>query len=616
MKEISISPLLSEGMVMQRDASFPIWSRERLTVTFLGETFKAHSVEGKWLIILEPLQAGGPYTMDISCEGASVTIRDIYSGDVWLCAGQSNMELQMERLRDDYGEEWEGDFPLIRQFKVPQEWDFSGPRDELSGGRWLVSSKETLSEFSATAWFFARNMYEKHRIPIGLINTAWGGTPIESWMSKEALAGFTGKIAEAEYYADNVRCVKIAKETGAAIQEWETCLKNKDAGLNENWKDEQTDISAWETISLPCDFAEAGLADFCGVIWLAKDFEVDADFASRNAKVWLGTIVDADAVYINGVEIGNTTYRYPPRKYSVPSGILKEGKNRIIIRVTSNNGEGGVTRGKPFRIFTDNESVQLVGSWKYKIAATNHVRPKEFFFQWQPTGDYNAMIAPVLKYWLKGVIWYQGESNAENPYDYAKLFRSMIQDWRGKSVNIYLPFLFVQLPVFESPGENNEQASWAIIREAQAAALFLPYTGMATALELGEWNDMHPLNKKDVGYRLFLAADKLIFKNENTSPGPLLRSFEKRQDKLYLYFDNCGSGLTVNGDEKPYVSLIDGSEQIRLPAEIEEKDVVSIDISSGKNPQKVLYAWAFNPHDRQLFNSEGLPAIPFRIDIL
>jgi sialate O-acetylesterase len=602
-------------MIIQREAAFPIWSKEKLSVTFLGKKYESQAAEGKWLTTIDTAQAGRPFTMDIACSKGSFTVQDIYSGDVWMCAGQSNMELQMDRLRDDFSEEWEsGEFPLIKLFKVPQEWDFTAPREELTGGCWLSPSRETLQEFTGTGWFFAKELYKKYNIPVGLVRTAWGGTPIESWMSAGALKDFPEKIAEGRQYADSAKSAQIVKATTDAITKWETQLKSKDRGLAEKWEKPQTDISNWDEIILPGDFTGAGLEQFCGVIWLAKDFDANACFASKKTLVWLGTITDADTVYINGVETGNTGYRYPPRKYAC-EGLIKQGKNRIAIRVTCNSGDGGVTPDKPFRIFTDNETIELAGTWKYKIGAASPARPIEFFFQRLPIGNYNAMIAPLLKYPLKGVIWYQGESNDSRPDDYARLFSLMIQDWREKCGNKELPFLFVQLPVWKTPSDNNEDSSWAIIREAQAAALSLPATGMAAALELGEWNDLHPLNKKDVGFRLFLAAENTLFKVENSSPGPVLQRIEKRQEKLFLYFNNCAGGLVQKG-EKPHVSVIDKEKYFRLPAEIEGKDVICIDVSSLKEPKKVLYAWADNPRDRQLFNSDGLPMLPFRAKIV
>jgi sialate O-acetylesterase len=584
-----------------------------VSVTFLGKTYNAQAdKDGVWQVMLDPVPAGGPHTMDIESGDEKITISDIYSGDVWLCAGQSNMEMQMERLRDDFPEEWTAkDFPLIRQFKVPQEWDFSGPRETLSGGSWLAPAAETLREFAAVPWFFAKYLCEKRRVPIGLLCTAWGGTPVESWMSADALKGFPKKIAEGKKYADPARREKIDNTTNTAIQEWEINLGHEDIGVAKEWQKPEAGISGWDDITLPGDFAAAGLAQFCGAIWLAKEFTISAEFAVQEAKLWLGTIVDADTVFINGVEIGNTTYRYPPRKYNVPAGLLRKGNNRIVIRVTCASGDGGVTRDKPFRIFTDNEAVEFSGIWKYKIGAAAPVRPAEFFFQRQPMGNYNAMIAPLLKYPLKGVIWYQGESNDRNPDEYTALFQAMIQDWRKKSGHEETPFLFVQLPIFGAPSENEKAAPWAAIREAQKNALSLSHTGMAAGLELGEWNDLHPLNKKDIGRRLFLAAEQTVFGDDNTAPGPLFRSAERRGEKIFLTFDNCGAGLCAH--ETPYISIVAGKIYVRRPATIEAPDTVSVDISGIESPETLLYAWANNPQDRQLYNSDGLPVIPFKV---
>jgi len=529
---------------------------------------------------------------------------------------------------------------------VPQEWDFSGPRQGLSGGRWIRADTDTLVEFSAVGWFFARQLYKKNNHPTGLILAAWGGTPIEAWMSADALAEFPEKIALGKQYADTAFCESLTRENQALIETWNKELNAADSGLAQAWQKPETDISVWDEIQLPGEFDQAesavknGLAGFSGVIWLAREFEVDKSFALQLAagaaetKLWLGTITDADTVYINGVEVGNTTYRYPPRKYTIPANVIRKGKNRVVIRVTCCNGEGGITRGKPFRIFMGSESdsielcpsveannIKLSGTWKYRVGAKTGSRPEEFFIQRQPTGLFNAMIAPLLGYSFRAALWYQGESNDANPNEYAALFTVMISDWRKKYQsakgfqlptvpNSQLPFLFVQLPVFGGPEDNNESASWAIVRDAQLLALSLPMTGMAAALEFGEWNDLHPINKKGVGIRLALAAEKLVFNEQNTAPGPLLRNISHDRNRLLLTFDNCGKGLAA--DETPYLSIIAGGKNFRVPAVIESPERISADISAIWNPEKVLYAWARNPRDRQLFNSDGLPVIPFR----
>jgi len=630
MKNLVFSPIISNGMIMQRDKPFIISFNKKTTVSFIGKKYETIKNGDKWLITLDPVTAGGPYEMEIQSDNHTTVIKDIYYGDVWLCSGQSNMEMQMDRLRDDFGEEWDlsnfNELNLIRQFKVSQECDFTSERDELNQGSWLCASSQNLHEFSAVAWFFAKKLYEKYRVPIGLINTAWGGTPIESWMSIEALSSFPQKIKEGTQYVRAKTREDITNKTAAAIEKWHTELYHNDTGIINEWFKPDTDISSWDEMNLPGNFSDnitQDLKNFCGSIWLTKEFEATSLFASQKTRVWLGTIVDADTVYINGTEIGNTGYRYPPRKY-IPNDLIKQGKNRIVIRVTCVNGEGGVTKDKPFCIFTDTETIELKGSWKYKIGAKTNERPMEFFFQRQPMGNFNAMISPVLKFPLKGVIWYQGESNDPNSHEYEKLFKLMILDWRAKNKDENLPFLFVQLPIWKDPSYNEENASWAIIREAQKNALLLPYTGMACALELGEYNDIHPINKKDIGYRLFLAAEKIVFGCDNSSPGPLINRYEIKQDNLLIYFDNCANGLKLQNDgtntytdKSIYISLINDEGKLRLPAVIKGKDCIHIDISSvtNTNPKKILYAWADNPIDRQLFNSDGLPALPFKLEI-
>jgi sialate O-acetylesterase len=636
--QLKVFPLTGSGMVVQQGAAVPVRGRAApgadVAVSFAGKTYRAKAdPAGEWRLSLDSHAPGGPYTMEISSEGEKIAFNDIFVGDVWLCSGQSNMELPMARVKDDFPEEWAPPINgAIRQFKVPQEWDFSGPRRELSGGCWKAASAQALDEFSAAGWFFARALYEKRPTPIGLVNAAWGGTPVEAWMSREALAPNPAIVAEGDQYDNPAKCAEIARAHEAAIKEWEDDAAARDRGLAEGWQAPETDLAAWGDISLPDNFAGSAPANFCGVIWLRREFEASAEFAAGEARLWMGTIVDADTAYVNGVEVGNTPYRYPPCKYVIPAGLLRAGKNHIAIRVICRDGEGGVTKGKAFRVFSERGSVELGGAWKYRVGMSASPRPPEFFFQRQPMCLFNAMIAPILDYPYKGAIWYQGESNDPRPREYAALFAAMIDDWRKKNGR-HFPFLWVQLPIFGEPEDNSEASSWAIIREAQAQALSLPATGMAAGLEFGEWNDLHPVNKKGIGRRLALAAEKTVFGERNTSPGPTVRGVERRGDCLVIAFDNCGEGLTTEktsrggtedaegaegreGEEgkSVFVSVIAGGESFRVAGRIIGGDCVEVDLAGigDRVPERVLYAWANNPRDRQLFNSEGLPALPFR----
>jgi sialate O-acetylesterase len=617
---LNLPALIGNHMIIQHGVPFPIGSvhvpHSRIKISFLGKIYETVSDgQGKWNISLDPAESGGPYTLTISGEGVpDRVIEDIYVGELWLCSGQSNMELPMARLKDEYPEEW--NLPvnsLIREFRTPINWDFSGPRDELLEGRWLPAAPETLDSFSGTAYFFAKKIFENHKTPVGLIVSAMGGAPVEALMSKEALAAFPYKIAEGEKYADSRLREETVKSAEAAVISWEKALNQNDRGLGEQWHSTGVDDSSWKDMVLPSWFSEAGLGDFCGVLWFRRTIRIPPGLAGRELKLWLGTIVDADHVYWNGREIGNTTYRYPPRKYVVPPELVREGDNQITLRIICKNGNGGFIAGKPFRLFAGDQIMELGGTWKYKISVKTTPRPGDFFVQWKPMGLFNAMIAPLLKFPVKGILWYQGESNADKEdqaAEYSALFTALIQDWRRKKRQGDIPFIFVQLPLFGSPKENNETSIWAMVREAQSAALSLPATGMAAALDLGEWNDLHPVQKKDVGYRLALAAEAVAYQGKNTAPGPRVNSIEHQNNTLRIRFCNCGAGL--HALSQPYVGVVSADQVARLPATIENHDTLLVDLSFVKGPEKLLYAWADNPADRQLYNADGLPVIPFR----
>jgi sialate O-acetylesterase len=650
--KVGLHGLFGDGMVMQRGTGVPVWGHcvpgVTVAVRFLGKSYAAAADDaGKWRVVLDPMEAGGPYEMRVvvvgegtgqpeTAERDEVVVKDIYVGDVWLCSGQSNMELSMVRLRDEYPDEWKEPNPLVREFRVPLAWNFKEAQDDVLGS-WLKASPETLENFSGTAWFFAQYLYAKYRVPVGLIVAAIGGSPIESLMSKEALAsdelaGFPHKAAESELYADDAFREKNIRESEEAQKRWEDTVWQSDEGLSGEWYKSDLDDSAWNSISLPGFWTTDGLEDYCGVVWFRRNIVVPSALLGKPVKIWLGTIVDADTVYVNEREVGSIGYRYPPRKYVIPEGVLHEGRNQITIKVTCNNGNGGWTPDKPFRIFSgissENETIELKGMWKYKTTAKVQPRPQAFFIQRQPCGLFNAMIAPLLPYPVQSVVWYQGESNDKNPQEYGRLFSAMIRDWRSKKrsaegqleklqLQKELPFLFVQLPIFGDPTENTEDSRWAILREAQADALRLPNTGMAVALDLGEWNDLHPLNKKGVGYRLFLAAEAVIRRQANTAPGPMLANISRQGGKLVLTFDKCGSGLAAK--EAVWTSVVDKEgKQTRIKADITGPCELTLDttaVPQAKWPLKILYAWADNPKDRQLYNSEDLPAVPFRASV-
>lgn len=515
---IKLPYLISDSMVLQRNKQINIWgwaeAGKMVTVNFLGKSYTAVADHlGKWKVILPPMNAGGPYTMEIKCQHDTVQIKDILIGDVWVCSGQSNMVLPMERVIDLYPKELDDcNIPFIRQFTVPEKYNFKGPQEELEGGFWDVLSKETLLKFSAVGYFFAKALYKKYNIPIGLIKSCVGGTPIEAWMSSDIVYKFLENPDELEKLKDDSYIEAVSKEEEAKIRAWFDYLNANDAGLNSNppFFDENSSTSDWKAITIPATWKEMGLDSTIGVVWFKKEIKIPSCMVGKPAKLYLGTIVDSDFTYVNGKLVGSTSYRYPPRKYNIPPGLLKEGKNTIVVRVISNDGNGEFIKGKEYKIFTEDCKIDLKGQWLCKVGVKSpEPSPQQTFWQYKPTGLFNGMIAPLLNYSIKGIIWYQGESNTDRPEGYCKKLCDLVEDWRKKWGDSSLPFLYVQLANFMEPKPQPCDSNWARLREEQRRALlYLDNVGMAVAIDLGEWNDLHPSNKKDVGERLALLAQK------------------------------------------------------------------------------------------------------------
>lgn len=491
---VILPQLISDGMVLQRHAEVKIWGKadRPVTLTFLGKQYKAFpDASGHWEILLRDLAPGGPHTMFIN----EITIRDVFIGDVWLCSGQSNMQIPMARVRHMYPEEIASPNPNIRQFTVPQRFNFHGPQDDLEGGRWAAATPETIQDFSAVGYFFAKRLYERYHVPVGLILSAVGGTPIHAWMSKGALADFPELIKEAEQCADGGYVARVqAKEA----KRWESFFNGIDAsdpGLHEKWHAPEYDDGDWEERQLLEPWPG------CGSVWFRKTLYIPPELAGKKATLFLGTLLDWDMVYVNGQPVGNTTYRYPPREYVIPA--LPEGRCVIAIRVISKDG-GCFTPGKQYLLVTDAGSVNLNDTWRFRRGATTIPPAPEVFFQYKPTGLYNGMIAPLRRFAVKGVIWYQGEADAENPERYAEKFRRMVNIWRA-DWGQELPFLFVELPHWEG-GPN-----WHLMRQQQWLALDIPKTAIAAAFDLGEHNDLHPQGKQIVGDRLARCAMRLVY---------------------------------------------------------------------------------------------------------
>ncbi|AHM62666.1 hypothetical protein D770_22095 [Flammeovirgaceae bacterium 311] len=624
--QVRLPRLVSDGLVLQRDTEVKMWGwaapGESLTLDFAGNTHTATAgQDGKWAVNLPSMKAGGPYDLNIKASN-QLTIKNILIGDVWVCSGQSNMELTMQRASPIYQKEIaEAENPNIRYFDVPDRYDFNQPQEDLTSGKWLAASPENVLQFSAVAYFFAKDLYAKYRVPIGLINASLGGSPVEAWISEEALKAFPHHYQEAQKFKDSDLISQIEEKDRAISDAWYAKSSREDAGYKNataRWRNQEFDASGWPTMNLPGYWADTELGSVNGVVWFRKEIEVPPSMRGKAAYLELGRIVDADSVFLNGTFVGSTGYQYPPRRYQVPAGILKEGKNVLAVRVINNSGRGGFVEDKDYYLAAGSDTLDLTGPWQYQLGASMDPLPGQTFIRWKPVGLYNGMIAPLLNYPIKGVIWYQGESNADEAAEYQELFTTLISDWRQKWGQGNFPFLYVQLANFMETASQPGESEWAALREAQLKTLSVPNTAMAVIIDVGEWNDIHPLNKEDVGKRLALAAQKVAYGDKRVvHSGPIFESISVKGNKAVLSFSNVGSGLMAKGGGELKYFAIAGADHkwVWAKAKIEGGKVV---VWSDKvtKPVAVRYAWANNPEGANLYNKEGLPASPFRTDRL
>ena len=617
--QVRLPRLVSDGMVLQRNAKVNVWGwaskGESVTITFLQNTYKTKADEkGNWSVTISNLKAGGPYQMAISGKN-KILLKDVYVGDVWVASGQSNMELPMSRVEPRYEEEIaSASNNNLRFFQVPKTYDFNEVHQDLEGGNWAPVSAENIRDLSAVAYFFAKNLYQRYQIPIGIINSSLGGSPVESWISEEALKDFPDAYAEFENFQDKSFRDSISSSDSMRIAQWYRTLQKKDQGVSKQWKNSEANTENWDTMNIPGYWSDTKLGNKNGAVWFQRKFQIPEELAGQPAKLLMGRIVDADSVYVNGSYVGNTTYQYPPRRYTIPAGILKPGENIITARIINESGKGGFVPDKPYKLVFPNHEIDLKGTWKYRLGAEMPPLRGQTFIRWKPVGLYNAMINPITPYTIKGVIWYQGESNTANPGQYQELFATMIRNWRKKWNQGDFPFLFVQLANFMESKDTPEDSNWARLREAQAQTLSVPNTGMAVTIDIGEWNDIHPLNKKAVGDRLAQAARKIAYGEDVVPGGPLYKSFEVSGDSIVISFKNTDEGLVAKGGKlKGFAIAGEDHNFVWADAEIRGNQVI-VHSPEIEHPTAVRYGWADNPDSANLYNSENLPASPFRTD--
>lgn len=600
MAKVRLPKLVSDKMVLQRDTDLKIWgwadAGEKVTVRLQGNYYETEAdINGNWEVTLPPQQAGGPYLLEVN----EIVIRDVLVGDVWLCSGQSNQETPIHRLTEMFPEINVSNNHMIRHYKVPTQDIKETLAEEIAGNAvWHSGVASEVMNWTALAYFYAQEAYAKTKVPQGMLVSSLGGSAIESWVSQEHLKEFPRLVLDKE-----------------ALELMNQASKDQGEG---KWNQLNWDDSDWETMQMPGTWRENGV-NVRGTVWLRKDFEIPEAMEGRHARLAMGTLVHNDAVFVNGVYVGSTGYEYPPRRYQIPAGVLRKGKNTIAVRLNAPAGNGEFIKDKPYKIIGDAAEIDLTGTWKYKVgldlAEVSKYAERLKNRQSVGSGLYNGMIYPIRHYRVKGAIWYQGESNAGRSHEYGALMSALITNWRELWQKPELPFLLVQLPNFMEKHEKPTDSGWARIREAQFNTFkTTPNTALAVTYDVGEWNDIHPLNKKAVAQRLFLGARKVVYGEKVTHSGPVYKDMKIEGDKIVISFTETGRGLMAKGGTLKHFAIAGEDKQFVWAEAVIRGNKVVVSSKSVKNPVAVRYAWSDNPDEANLCNKEGLLASPFRTD--
>ena len=629
--EVRLPAILGDNMVLQQGMKVRIWGSanagEHVTVTFDKKSVNTVAdAQGRWQVWIGPLKAGGPSELTVN----TLTIKNVLVGEVWLCSGQSNMEWPLINTINGAETVAQAMNPEIRLFSVEHQTSAT-PLSDVQG-HWVVTTPEDAANFSAVGYFFGRELYQHLKIPIGLIDSSWGGTPAEAWTTNEALTSSPELKPILDRYQSSLNALPQAKDAYArALAQWEEKNLYLDAGNKGEalgYADPAASTTGWSRMDLPKQFETAGLL-IDGAVWFRKEIELPASWAGKALVLKLPPIDDLDVTYFNGTKIGATGRETPnsymvPRKYVVPGSLVKSGRNVIAVRVFDSAGEGGFSRGGAMSLGPNGDDAQVIdlrGSWDYKVELAlepKHpdwgTRPEAVGVSNQnnPSVLYNAMIAPLVPFSIRGVIWYQGESNAGRAYQYRTLFPLMIRSWRSAWGREF-PFYFVQLANWHASKAEPDESDWAELREAQTMTLREPQTGMAVSIDIGDENDIHPRNKLDVGRRLAAWALTDTYGQRVFPSGPLFEHFRIDGDEIRIRFKH-GVGLKTS-DGEPLKGFAIAGEDRRFVWADARIDGDTVIVSSPKvvKPVAVRYGWADNPI-ANLYNKAGLPASPFRTD--
>lgn len=618
--KVKLPAVLSDGVVLQREQPIKIWGtadkNENVTVVFNKEKYQTMAdADGKWLVELPSMMAGGPFEMSVN----NIHVKDILIGDVWLCSGQSNMELTVARVVDMFREEIEHyENPMIHYAKTPLGNNSYAPQNDVSEMKWKPLTKESAPTYSALAYFFAKEMYELTKIPVGIINSSWGGSAVEAWLSEEALQAFPRILRERDLFNSDEYRELCNRAGGMMFRSWDNALYNGDAGLHSPilWNRPELDDSDWQTVDMfSREWSKKNGYPVSGSHWFRQEVTLTPEQAEKDAVLRMGCMVDADSVFVNGEFVGNITYQYPPRIYKVPASVLKPGENLVTVRLISYGGAASFVEDKPYCLAWNTDTVRLSREWKYRLGCEMPSRINSVSFQNVPTGMYNSMISPLRNLSFKGALWYQGETNTGRPNEYEALLSAMIADWREKLADDDLPFVVVQLANFMQTHTQPVESNWAALREAQRqVSLNVLHTALAVAIDLGEWNDIHPLNKKELARRISLSVQKMVYGNENiVTTGPVCTSMSVDGGKAVLSFKEGTNDFLPADTIRGFSVAGKDGRYFRADAAIVAGNKISVSSNDVPYPANVRYAWDDNPKGANLKNKSGLPASPFQI---
>ncbi len=620
--DVRLAQVFGDHMVLQREQPIRVWgwarAQEVVHVEFHEQRVNAVAdAKGVWSVRLKPEKAGGPYVLIVRGEGNMQRAEDVLVGEVWICSGQSNMEWPLRNAMNGEREVALAAHPWLRHITVPKRTSLQALSD-IEPAPWRVSTPASAGDFTAVGYFFAKQIHERTGVPVGLISMNWGGSQLEAWSSPESLAGqvdFAQMMRAMPTTLDAYLAMRDA-QSKQLIQSWQQPLSVEEEKV-QTWHEPQYKDARWSSLNAPQYWEEQGLTDFDGVVWYRRELNLSAQQANKAAVLHLGMIDDCDVTWVNGHKVGETCIWDQSRHYAIPSGVLHEGRNIIAVRVTDTGGGGGF-HGNPdaMRLSFDNaESFRLDGAWKARVESPlvkTVLGPNDL-----PSVLFNGMVNPLLGYAMRGVIWYQGESNVPRAAQYAQTFALMIEDWRRRWGQGDFPFYFVQLASFLPVEKNSLNGSpWAELRESQRLALKLGHTGMAVTTDVGDEHDIHPRDKQTVGARLALHALKNDYGFKLIESGPMYQSMKIKQRAIELRFSSVGKGLGVRSKTDALQGFtIAGADRKFRPAQARiDGDAVVVWNEAVQAPLAMRYAWVDNPMHANLVNSDRLPASPFRTD--